>query len=227
MNRHSNFFMLPVEWYLDPDVIDLPPGAQLLFLRVVAYCQSSGNDGVISETQLNVLARSMRRGGVAKRQLNCSVGVMERSARGNGEVVYVLASRHRWLFKVQRGASISAAQQRGSDGSSAKTQSSARPRAGKFLEKEQPPSGAVRSFSARAAPRSTGGATRPALVPDDPPAGRVETDNPPMSKTAALEMAKEQIAKRGGPTTGRDVTFSRWNPNRPIIQIPTAFGEAE
>jgi hypothetical protein len=48
-----------------------------------------------------------------------------------------------------------------------------------------------------------------------------------MSKTAALEMAKEQIAKRGGPTTGRDVTFSRWNPNRPIIQIPTAFGEAE
>lgn len=80
--------------------------------------------------------------------------------------------------------------------------------------------------SARAVPRDAGGAARPAPVAD-PPAGDtvVGDDLTNLSRAEKIAAARKAIreGQRKGPATGRDISFSRYDPNRQIIPLKSGF----
>lgn len=81
--------------------------------------------------------------------------------------------------------------------------------------------------SARAAPRSAGGAARPAPVAGCWEGDTVDDDDPPkMTRAEAIAAAKTAIRngqKKSPYSTGRDVTFSRYDPDRKIVPLTSGF----
>lgn len=91
-------------------------------------------------------------------------------------------------------------------------------------EEERTPSGSVRSSSAQAAPRVAGGATQPAL--QDQESAGVDGGGT-LSRDEAVALARSEIARgraKNPAATGIDTKFSKYDPDRPIIPITSAFG---
>lgn len=85
--RRGTYAPLAARYYEDEKVMHLTPMAELLFVRVLAFCASSMSDGFISDAQLRATAGLVRRYGRAKDQL-VKVGLWERDEiRGGFRVV--------------------------------------------------------------------------------------------------------------------------------------------
>jgi hypothetical protein len=93
-------------------------------------------------------------------------------------------------------------------------------------EEERTPSGSVRSSSAPAAPRVAGGATQPALEDQEQEGVAPEEDLSKLSRSELIALTKRRAAegrKRNSAATGIDTKFSRYDPDRPIVPINSAF----
>jgi len=245
VRRNSNFFMMPLNWNHDPDVVDLPPTTQVFWLGLIGLCQSSGNGGVMTWAQVHSFARSFQRGHDAVMRLTSrgSLSVMhptggelavDMQRTVPGDAVVVVRNASRWLLDKQPSTSLSAGKATSSGAKSEQTpdRAPAHVKKEREIEREEDrtPSGSVRSSSARAAPRSAGGAARPAPIAGSAAAGRVDPDDDedltPMSRADAIAAAKTAIrnGQRNSPySTGRDVKLSRYDPDRPIIPLRSGF----
>lgn len=58
----SPYMRLPLGWREKDEVIDLPPGGQVLLLVLVEYCQVRRNGGVMSEKQVRAICKTVERG---------------------------------------------------------------------------------------------------------------------------------------------------------------------
>ena len=233
--------MLPMNWRNDPEMAGLPPAAQLIFVSLVELCQVANNGGVMTWAQVDAVCRGYARGRAALRRLIAAGALLERrwkdedkqkivQGKDAGETVLCIANAPRWLFISNTPASIPAAQ-RGSSGASGVQ---AQPRARAHVKKDREidresirsPSGSDRMDSARAAPRGAEGAARPA--PEQLPAGGslVGDDLPKMTRAEAIAAARKAIrqGQQNSPhCTGRDISFSRYDPNREIVPLKSGF----
>lgn len=243
MSRRSDsvapYFPIKHRFNTDPDIAGLPVSSRYLFLMLVDLCGMERNGGVLTRDQVREVCMSIPRGHAALLPLIARGSVVEEQRSDNGEAVYLLRSAARWRVGLHGDAteskprtSIKAAERQSSDANVDETRT---PRAReekerkKEREEERTPSGSVRSSSARAAPRSAGGAARPAPMPGVFLGDTVDDDDledlTPMRRAEAIAAAKAAIreGQRKGPATGRDATFSRYDPNRKIVPLTSGF----
>ena len=187
-NGGQSWFRLPHNWEMDETLIGLPDGAKLLFIKVIAFCDSMGSEGVLTGAQLQTLASRMTRGRQSVERLlssGCLLVDPPLSPRSQsvvpplssgcysaapplpvGSQRVVVANAARWFLVVNPPKTISA----GKNTNRAPKKAEDEPRGGARektdrqtdREEERTPSGSVRSSSAQAAPRVAGGAAQPA-----------------------------------------------------------------
>lgn len=246
------WFRVPHTWEVDEALIGLTDTSKLLFLRILGFSDSIGSDGVLTGAQLLHLTAKGARGRQAVERLLCSgalsvVGpllpgcpsdatpmsvrcgaVVDSLFAGCGSVV--ISSLARWLPVVNQPATISAGQNK----NRAPKKADVEPRAGarQEIEREREreegrtPSGSVRPSSAPAAPRVAGGATQPALEDQEMSGVAPEENLGTLSRSESLALARANIVKgqKNNPASkGISTQFSRYDPNRPIVPINSAF----
>lgn len=165
LTRNTHFFMMPLGWYRDPQINNLPAGALNVWVGLLEHCQVAGNGGVMTWGEIYTVSRSFARGTASVRAL-IDRGTLVVDGSFDGETTVVRVSNPaRWLLVSNPRMAISADGERGV-ASSGVAESRARVKIEREIEREEErtPSGSVRSSSARAAPRSAGGAARPALA---------------------------------------------------------------
>lgn len=240
----KNWYAMPASWDMDADLIDLPDSTVLLFLKLVDLCQRTRNGGKMALAQVLTVARSVHRGRQSIERLllrGCLViappledhcSVIDWSLLDHCSVIAIAKPSH-WMLYADPSSPIPAAQQ---DRERANSVQAEKPRARKEREIEREkesirsPSGSDRMDSARAVPRSAGGAARPAPVAGCWQGDTVDDDEPDDDLTR-MSLAEKKAAARNairegqrkGPATGKDVTFSRYDPNRKIVPLTSGF----
>lgn len=190
MSSSQRFFMLPLGWHRDPIVGRLSALGVNVFLALVEYCQVTGNRGVMTWDEVASIARSFVRGRSVIGQLVSEGAVISESGEGEESDIVRLANPQRWLFIGSPRKSMSAGQDAGVASSSvAESRARVKKERETDREDERTPSGSVRSSSARAAPRSAGGAARPALAVVDGRGSVVTFPKLPEAVALQAEMA--------------------------------------
>jgi hypothetical protein len=251
-NGGQSWYRIPHNWELDDTLVGLPDTAQLLFLKIIGLCDATGSEGVVTGAQLLHLTAKGARGRRAVERLLCSgalsvVGPLSpgcpsdatpMSVRCSSVVTSVLAGcgsvvismPARWLSVANQPAPISAGQNKNRAPKKP-------PHAGGRLETDRQtdreegrtPSGSVRPSSAPAAPRVAGGATQPALKDQEQEGVAPEGNGDRVDRSgraAAIAFARSEVErgrKNNPAATGIDTKFSRYDPDRPIVPINSAF----
>jgi len=251
-NGGQSWFRLPHNWEMDETLIGLPDGAKLLFIKVIAFCDSMGSEGVLTGAQLQTLASRMTRGRQSVERLlssGCLLVDPPLSPRSQsvvpplssgcysaapplpvGSQRVVVANAARWFLVVNPPKTISA----GKNTNRAPKKAEDEPRGGARektdrqtdREEERTPSGSVRSSSAQAAPRVAGGAAQPAPKDLETPVSAPANGGGTMSRAEAIAFARSEIAKgrkKNPAATGIDTSFTKYDPNRPIEPITSTF----
>lgn len=222
----QSWFRLPINWDMDEDLIGLPEGAKLVFLKIVEFCHTMQSDGTLTTAQLHSVSSRSARGKQSVDRLLAAGALVLDSAKTGGRQTVSIRNAARWLPGNNQEKPISA-------GHKAKPPASPVnnvPRGGARVkrereterEEERTPSGSVRSSSAQAAPRVAGGATQPAPDPEVPEVPATGT----LSRAEALASIRQTLnhAKQNVPgSTGRDTKFSKYDPNRPMTPINSAM----
>lgn len=188
--RNSNFFMVPLGWYRDPEISELPAGSLNVWIGLLEHCQVAGNGGVMEMREVNAVARSFARGTASVRAL-IERGTLVVDGSFDAETTVVrISNPARWLMMSNPRKAIKAADEGGVAPNGVEA-SRARVKRDREIEREEErtPSGSVRSSSARAAPRSAGGAARPALAVVDGRGNVVSFPGLPEAVALQAEMA--------------------------------------
>lgn len=231
--RQAGWFKLSNTYHLDPKILQVSAGAELLFVRALALCDATQSNGRVSAEQVRVIARGMRSLRACCAEL---VGVLLWSYVDDVQGHcggYVVLAYNKWVGTMptrqeenpdQPEKSIEV---RSMDRPRAGARGNARVKTDRQTDKDsiRSPSGSDRMESARAAPRDAGGATQPAPNNDGDP----DT----LGGLTGPEAARAAIAKgrKNNPyATGRDVQFRRteWIPKQEPSRHEAnmaAFGE--
>lgn len=228
--KGRGWFAMPLAFARDPKLLAVPPATRYLFLELVALSLETPPYGRVSAVQLSSCGHGMRN---LRARCGELMGVSLLSY-DQEEDSYWVQDGAKWLEQRPQGDTNPTPTPKVSPGQRAKgtekaPRGAARGAAREELqtntqtEEERTPSGSVRSSSAQAAPRGTGGATQPAQDQESAGVDGAGT----MSRDEAIAFARSEVAKgraKNPAATGIDTKFSKYDPDRPIIPITSAFG---